>query len=686
MSYVLFVFCLVFSLNLPAKKMEKLTEGAQKVYLKTDTVGRVLRFVQDGADWAYNYDEMGRIEKVFRDKKLVVEYLRNHKEFDLIIRSTKFCYWIKRQKGRVDYGDFVSKKTGYRLLDEQNRCIYEKFMHGVGVAYTYQLNSRRITINQKIGFELSKEKVVCDFENQMSWCFEELPIEGAVLKKDETHGIEEVEILGELHRYAYDAEDQLILETLPSGKFTHQYLPGREKITSDNQRYGVEIDDLERCISLSKEGKDFSFLIDPFGRLLEINEPGKPGKKLFYENYDEIGSIEGDQLIDFRFVQHEKGFDEPKTLFIYTQGKGYKVRSDLFGNILELIEPETGVLQERIAYTAFGECQLDDSPLSPWRYRAKRWLKELELYLFNFRLYSPHKGCFLTPDPAGFDHTLNRTCYCLNNPLRFSDPKGAYIGFHLTRSQKYAVGLFLDFLGKHLPLSLAHGYKLQCFGARFMGLEQPEIFDQDHVFEINSLLGEKDTSYLFVNGISTEKPIMEHLCYDLSTMLNQKVRCVHLATQGSGRDLLNSIKEYMGIKTPGVLILEDLLQTLLEDPSRNVVIFSHSRGALATDLALKNLSLEQKKRIEIYSFGGAILIPRKTAKRVINFVSRGDPIPFLVDFKSYMFGEKYFDVDIVRLDIEEGGLPYFDHAILGSTYKTCLDNLVKEYLTQYSQK
>jgi hypothetical protein len=68
----------------------------------------------------------------------------------------------------------------------------------------------------------------------------------------------------------------------------------------------------------------------------------------------------------------------------------------------------------------------------------------------------------------------------------------------------------------------------------------------------------------------------------------------------------------------------------------------------------------------------------------VNFISKGDPIPFLIDFKSYVFGEKYFDVEIVRLDIEKGGLKYFDHAILGATYRKCLDNLVKEYLTQYS--
>lgn len=686
MPYVFFGFSLFFSFILLAKEIETFSEGPLQALIELDEAGRICRYLQNGNDWAYSYDQLGRIEKIYRDQKLVVEYLRDQKDYDLIIRSNQFCYWIKRQNGRVDYGDFMSKKTGYRLLDEQNRCIFEKFMHGIEIEYSQNHNTKEITINKNTTFKLLKDQVLSISESTLSWNFQELPIEGKILKKGDTDAIEEVEILGQLHRFFYDGEDQLIFEDLPYGTFIHEYAPGREKITSDNNNYNHVIDDLERCTALSKNGKKFSFFIDPFGRLLEITQQGSPEIKFFYENLDEIGSFVGNHLIDFRFIQREKGFEEPKTLFIYREGNGYNVRTDLFGNILELIEPQNARLVERIAYTAFGEYEANDGAVSPWRYRAKRWQKELGLYLFNFRLYSPQKGCFLTPDPAGFDHTLNRTCYCLNNPLRFSDPKGAYIGLHLTRSQKYAVGLFLDFLGKHLPLSLSHGYKLQCFGARYMGLEQPEIYEQDHVFEINSLLGEKETSFIFVNGISTEKPIMEHLCFDLSTMLNQKVRCVHLATQGTGRDLLNSVKEYLGIKTPGVLILEDLLQTLLEDQERNVVIFSHSRGALATDLALKNLSPEQKKRIEIYSFGGAILIPRKTAKRVINFVSRGDPIPFLVDFKSYVFGEKYFDVDLVRLDIEEGGIPYFDHAILGSTYKTCLDNLVKEYLTQYSFK
>ncbi|MBM3195211.1 MAG: RHS repeat-associated core domain-containing protein [Chlamydiae bacterium] len=683
MRYVLIGLTLVFSFAFSSKKMELMTEGEVQAFIQKDESGRITKFKQNGVEWAFNFDSKGRLKKIHRDKRLAVEYIRNHQDYDLIIRSKDFCYWIVRGDKRLDYGDFVSQKSGYRLLDEHNRCYFEKFMHGVEVNYSIAEGSSKITVNQSTSFELKGDAVFSSKKNGSNWPFEELLIEGTALKYDETNALIEAQIFNQHHRFFYDNEDQLVEEELLGKKICHSYAPGRGKITSDNQSYNVVLDDLERCSSLSSDGKKFSFMMDPFGRVLEILQEDKPPIQLFYHNFDEIGSIQNNEVKDFRFVRHEEGYEEPKTLFIFSGGKGYNVRTDLFGNIVELIDADSGLSKEKVFYSAFGESLNGLSSISPWGYRSKRWLEDLDLYLFTFRFYSPFKGKFLSPDPAGFDHTLNRTCYCLNNPIRFCDPKGNYLGIHLNRSQKYAVGVILDFLGKHLPLTLSKGYELQCFAARYMGLEQPEIFEQDHAFEINESLGEKDTSFIFVNGISTEKPVAEHLCYDLSMMLKQKFRCVHLATQGAGRDLFNSVKEYLGIKTPGVLILENLIQNLLNDPERKIVIFSHSRGALATDLALRNLTNEEKQRIEVYSFGGAIFIHRGFMKRARNFVSKGDPIPFILDFKSYMFGEKWFDVDIEFLDIGEGGISFFDHAILGSTYRTRLHNLVKEYQTQY---
>ncbi len=47
------------------------------------------------------------------------------------------------------------------------------------------------------------------------------------------------------------------------------------------------------------------------------------------------------------------------------------------------------------------------------------------------RLYDPHLGRFLSPDPVGGapdrPHTLNRYAYCASNPTRYCDPTGGFI-------------------------------------------------------------------------------------------------------------------------------------------------------------------------------------------------------------------------------------------------------------------
>lgn len=681
------IFCgmvfLQFAVIFP-ENFEILREGELEVKVQKDPNGRLTKMVQGGVETGYFYDSQGQLEKIYRDGSLEVEYIRTDHDADLIILTKEYRYWFKRRGRLLEYGEFNTDRSGYRLYNDERKCIYEKFLNGACVSYERTKDKKRITLNRDIAFEIDFSSSSVVSSKGEAWDLKEGPVLGEILEWDPTGNPIKAECGGVLQHYGYDEEDQLVFEQIGDLEIHHNYIPGRIKISSDNINSTHCEDSLQRCTHFSMSDDEIYFDIDPFGRVLSMKEKGGSLKKFIYEDWDEIGCIEEGKLKEFRFLKKEEGTDEARTVFIYKEGRGYKVWSDLWGNIVRLQEPGTNEIKEELFYSAFRELKGCTNPISPWRYRGKRAVQNLEISIFPLRIYAQKEGRFLTCDPIGFDFTLNRTVYCLNNPLRYSDPKGGWVGFHLTRSQKYAVGSFIDFLGKHLPLSLSLGQKLQTFGAQFMGLEDPENYEMDQVFEINSHLREDKLAILFVNGISTEKPVVEHLCYDLSTRFNQKVRCVHLATQGSGRDLLNSAKEYLGIKTHGAILLEDLLRSLLADKEKKLIIFSHSRGALTTDLALKNFTEEQKERIEVFSFGGACLIPRKSAKRVVNFISKGDPIPFLIDFKSYVFGEKYFDVEIVRLDIEKGGLKYFDHAILGATYRKCLDNLVKEYLTQYS--
>jgi RHS repeat-associated protein len=61
-------------------------------------------------------------------------------------------------------------------------------------------------------------------------------------------------------------------------------------------------------------------------------------------------------------------------------------------------------------------------------FTGHEWLPWFNMYNMNGRLYDPVVGRFLSPDPVIQDplatQEYNRYSYCLNNPLKYSDPTG----------------------------------------------------------------------------------------------------------------------------------------------------------------------------------------------------------------------------------------------------------------------
>jgi RHS repeat-associated protein len=61
-------------------------------------------------------------------------------------------------------------------------------------------------------------------------------------------------------------------------------------------------------------------------------------------------------------------------------------------------------------------------------FTGHEYLEDFKLYNMNGRLYDPVVGRFLNADPfvqdPGFTQSMNRYSYCLNNPLKYSDPSG----------------------------------------------------------------------------------------------------------------------------------------------------------------------------------------------------------------------------------------------------------------------
>jgi RHS repeat-associated protein len=118
----------------------------------------------------------------------------------------------------------------------------------------------------------------------------------------------------------------------------------------------------------------------------------------------------------------------------------YYLHQDHLGSIVALSN-ETGQIVQEMSFNAWGERRNIDT----WQnasvstsglildrgFTGHEHLDAFGLINMNGRFYDPKLSRFLSPDPyvqmPGFSQNLNRYSYCLNNPLKYTDPSGEFL-------------------------------------------------------------------------------------------------------------------------------------------------------------------------------------------------------------------------------------------------------------------
>ena len=114
-----------------------------------------------------------------------------------------------------------------------------------------------------------------------------------------------------------------------------------------------------------------------------------------------------------------------------------------------VISNSTGESKKEIKYLPYGH-QDGSSSMTDYLFTDQEFDEEIGLYNYDARMYDPMIGRFTTADSIVPDlynsQGLNRYSYCLNNPLRYTDPTGHK--WELTdRNKKVLRGAALTFAG-----------------------------------------------------------------------------------------------------------------------------------------------------------------------------------------------------------------------------------------------
>ena len=178
-------------------------------------------------------------------------------------------------------------------------------------------------------------------------------------------------------------------------------------------------------------------LIDDAGKNLRMYIAYGPDRQRWYSELSKNGT---DIRTTVYAGEYEKVTENGKTReFYYLDGNTIAVRengtvktylafTDNLGSILSVMD-ENGAKVFDASYDAWGKQTVTLNSIGLHRgYTGHEMLNEFDIINMNGRLYDPVLGRFFSPDNyvqmPDNSQNFNRYSYCLNNPLKYSDPSG----------------------------------------------------------------------------------------------------------------------------------------------------------------------------------------------------------------------------------------------------------------------
>ncbi len=672
-----------------------------------DELGRLIRFYSDDIDYHYTYDKNDRLLTVY-DTFSQTTTARTYDDYGNLIEETlangftlKNDYDTRGRRTRLTLPDNSEITYSY-----QGNDLYQ--VQRKGKSYTYAERDlegapTRIDLPNDIGTiaiqrdPLSRWKEMtapvyqshfpsdaydsvgnlCSYsytdslgEQSAAYTYDDL----RQLLSDQDHTYDHDSLNNRLRKDEHPCTVNDLCQITNDGEQDYIYDLNGNLITDGTTTYAY--DSLDRLIQVKREYLTLRFTYDPFHRRM-INKLdhgfGFYHSHFLWDGDNEIGathSLFGEKISELRILGEGLGAEIGAATFIELHGTPYVPIHDHRGNVVTLIRLSTGKAAQTYRYTAFGE-ELTKGTLSPWRFSSKRVDSETGFVYFGRRYYSPHLGRWITPDPQGFQDGPNLYAYLHNCPLSDCDPYGLFgIGQCFGAVSRMAFR-GLEWTGANLlPIPYVQNFTESVgrwgAGGEFRGASRL----RSNINEIITIPGTVIPGHLYTHGNGMMAKRANAIKHTESTSQKNggvQIDLLYHATNGLVSDLICCGFSKLGIPNDYNRMCANYYKAhLREDPNCRFTSSVHSRGGIQIMNTGRLLNPEQRKHIDVLSYGSATLIPDdyfKSAKNnisMLDLVTMTNPIAYFMG----LIGKQF---DVIFLSPASCN-PLKEHGLLEETY------------------